>query len=102
VLGDWRRLHNEELHKLYVPPNIIRVIKLRRMGWAGSVRNAYKILFGKPEGKRPRVRPRCRWEGNIINDLREIGCECAVYIHLARFRDQCRAFVNAVMNLPIL
>jgi hypothetical protein len=63
VTGDWRKLHNEELHKLYSSPNIIRMIKSRRMIWAGHVarmgetRNAYRVLVGKPEGKRPLGRP---------------------------------------------
>jgi hypothetical protein len=69
--GDWRKLHNEGLHKLYSLPNIIRMIKTRGMRWAGHVagmrktRNAYRILVGKPEGKRPLGRPRRRWVGNI-------------------------------------
>jgi hypothetical protein len=69
----WRRLHNEELHNLYASLNIIRVIRSRRMRWAGKVprmgemRNTYKILVGKPEGKRPLGRPRRRWEDNIRN-----------------------------------
>jgi hypothetical protein len=76
---DWRKLHNEELHKLYSSPNIIRMIKSRRMRWAGHVirmgetRNAYRILVGKPEGKRPLGRPRRRWANNIKMGLREIG-----------------------------
>jgi hypothetical protein len=71
VTGDWRKLHNEELHNLYSSPNITRMIKSRRMRWAGHVarmgetRNAYKILVGKPEGKRPLGRPRRRWVDNI-------------------------------------
>jgi hypothetical protein len=79
VVGGWRKLHNEELHNLYCSPSIIRIIKSRRMRWAGHVacmgekRNAYRILVGKPEGKRPLGRPRCRWEDNIRMDLREIG-----------------------------
>jgi hypothetical protein len=70
-MGGWRKLHNEELHNLYSSPNIIRMIKLRRVRWAGHVarmgetRNAYRILVGKPEGKRPLRRPRCRWHKNI-------------------------------------
>jgi hypothetical protein len=78
VVGGWRRLHNEELHNLYITPNIIMVIKSRRTRWAGhivhmgDVRNAYKILVGKPEGKRPLGRIRCRWE-NIRIYLMEIG-----------------------------
>jgi hypothetical protein len=73
-------LHNEELHILFSSPNIIREIKSRRMRWAGHVarmaegRNVYKILMGKPEGKRPLERPRRRWEDGIRTDLREIGC----------------------------
>jgi hypothetical protein len=79
VTGVWRKLHNEELHKLYSSPNIIRMIKSRRMRWAGHVarmgatRNAYRILVGKPEGKRPVRRPRRRWVDNIKMDHRKIG-----------------------------
>jgi hypothetical protein len=68
VAGDGRRLHNVELHDLYTSPNVIRVIKSRRMGWAehiarmGGMRNVYKLLVGKPEWKRLLGRPRCRWE----------------------------------------
>jgi hypothetical protein len=79
VTGDWRKLHNEELHNLYSSPNIIRMIKSRRMRWAGHVarmgekRNAYGVLVGKPEEKRTVGRPRRRWLNNIKMDLREIG-----------------------------
>jgi hypothetical protein len=81
VTGDWRKLHNERLHNLYSSPNIIRMIKSRRMRWAGHVarmgetKNAYMILVGKPEGKRPLGRPRRRWVDNIKMDLGEIGVE---------------------------
>ncbi|KAJ4434963.1 hypothetical protein ANN_23535 [Periplaneta americana] len=77
--GEWRKLHNTELHALYSSPNIIRNIKSRRLRWAGHVarmgesRNAYRVLVGRPEGKRPLGRPRRRWEGNIKIDLREVG-----------------------------
>jgi hypothetical protein len=78
VAGEWRRLHNEEL-KLYSAPNIIRVIKSRRMRWVGYVarmgeeRGAYRVLVGRPEGRRPLGRPRRRWEYNIKMDLQEVG-----------------------------
>jgi hypothetical protein len=78
-MGGWRILHNEELHNLYSLSSIIRMIKSRRMRWAGHVtligtkRNAYRILMGKPEGKRPLGRPRHRWVGYIKMDLREPG-----------------------------
>jgi hypothetical protein len=79
VTGGWRKLHYEELHNLYSSPSIIRIIKSKRMRWAGHVarmgekRNAYRILVGKPEGKRPLGRPRRRWMHNIKMDLRKIG-----------------------------
>jgi hypothetical protein len=79
VTGEWRRLHNKELYALYSSPNIIRVMKLRRLSWAGYVarmgerRGAYRALVGKPEGRRPLGRHRRRWEDNIKMDLREVG-----------------------------
>jgi hypothetical protein len=79
VTGEWRKLHNEELHNLYSSPNIIRQIKLRRMRWVGHVAhvggdgNVYKVLVGNPKGKKPLGRPRHRWEDGMIMDLREIG-----------------------------
>jgi hypothetical protein len=79
VTGEWRKLHNEELNNLYSSPNIVRVIKSRRMGWAGHVarmwegRGGYRVLVGKPEGRRQLGRPRRRWEDNIRTDLREVG-----------------------------
>ena len=75
VTGEWRRLHYEELNDLYCSPNIVRVIKWRRMGWAGHVervgeeRGVYRVLVGKPEGRRPLGRPRRRWVDNIRMDL---------------------------------
>jgi hypothetical protein len=79
VTGDWRKLHNEELRDLYSSPRVIRIIKSRRMRWAGHVarmgekRNAYRLLVGKPVGKRPLGRPRPRWVDNIRMDLGEVG-----------------------------
>jgi hypothetical protein len=79
VTGGWRKLHNEKLHNLYSSPAIIRIIKSRRMRWAGRVaqvgekRNVYRLLVGKPEGKRPLGRPRRRRMNNIKTNLLEIG-----------------------------
>ena len=76
ITGEWRKLHNAELYALYSSPNIIRSLKSRRLRWAGHVarvdysRNAYRVLVGKPEEKRPLERPRRRWEDNIKMDLR--------------------------------
>jgi hypothetical protein len=107
VTGGWRKLHNEELHNLYSSPSIIRMIKSRRMRWAGHValmeerRNAYMILAGKPEGKRPLGRPRHRWEEGIIMDRREVGLDYMDLIDLAQDRDQWRTLVNTVMNFGV-
>jgi hypothetical protein len=103
--GSWRKLHNDELHNLYSSPNIVRVIKSRRVRWTGHVarvgagRGVYRILVGKPEGKRPLGGSRRRWEDNIKMGLREICIDRANWIRLAQDRVQCRAFVNTVMNL---
>ena len=78
-MGEWRKLHNEELKGLYSSPYVVRVIKSRRMRWAGHVarmgegRAVYRVLVGKPEGKRPLGRPRRRWDDNIRMDLQEVG-----------------------------
>jgi hypothetical protein len=107
VTEGWRKLHNEELHNLYSSPSIIRMIKSRRMRWAGHValmgekRNAYGILVGMPEGKRPLGRPRRRWVDNIKMDLRGIGWDGMDWIDLAQNRDQWKALVNTVMNLRV-
>jgi hypothetical protein len=101
-------MHDEELHNLYYSPSIIRIIKSRRMRWAGHVtsmggkRNAYRILVGKPEGKRRLGRPRRRREDNIGMDLREIGWGGMDWIDLAQDRDQWRALASTVMNLLVL
>jgi hypothetical protein len=79
VTGDWRKLHNEKLYDVYSSPRIIRIVKSRWMKCAGHVarmgakRNAYMLLVGKPEGKRPLRRPRRRWGNNIRMDLLELG-----------------------------
>ena len=100
-------MHNEELNDLYSSPNIVRVIKSRRMRWAGHVacmgerRGVYRVLVEKPEGKRPLGRPRHRWEDNIVMDLQEVGCGGMDWIELAQDRDRWQALVNAVMNLQV-
>ena len=89
VTGEWRKLHNEELNDLY-SPNIVRGIKSRRMRWAGHVarvrerRSVYRVLVGKPAGKRPLGTARCRWEDNINMDLQEVGCGGMDWIELAQ------------------
>jgi hypothetical protein len=107
VTGEWRRLHNKELYAVYSSPSIIRVIKSRRLRWAGHVarmgerRGAYRALVGKPEGRRPLGRVRRRWEDNIKMDLREVGCGGADWVDLAQDRDGWRALVYTVMNLRV-
>jgi len=107
VTGEWRKLHNEELNNVYYSPNILRMIKSRRMRWAGHVarmregRGVYRVLVGRPEGRRPLGRPRRRWEDNIEMDLGEVGCGCVDWMELAQDRDRWRALVSAVMNLRV-
>ena len=99
--GEWRRLHSEELS------NIVRAIKSIRVRWAGHVarmeedRNAFKILTGKPTGKRPLRRPRRRWDDNITMDLKEFGINTSNWIDSAQNRDCWRALLNAALNLQV-
>jgi hypothetical protein len=105
--GGWRKLYNEELHILYSSPSIIRMINSRMMRWVGHVarmgqkRNAYSILVGEPESKRPLRRPRRRRVDNIKIDLREIEWDGMDWINLAQDRDQWRALMNMVMSLLV-
>ena len=100
-------MHNEELNDLYSSPNIVRVIKSRRMRWAGHVarmgeeRGVYRVLVGKPEGRRLLERPRRRRVDNIRMKLQEVGCEYMDWIGPAQDRDRWRTLVSAVMNLRV-
>jgi hypothetical protein len=106
VTGELRKLHNEMLHNLYSSPNISRQIKSRRMKYAryvarkGEDRKVYKVLVGKPEGKRPLGRR--RWENGIKMDLTDTGWEGVEWVHLAQDRDRWWACWNTVMNLWVL
>jgi hypothetical protein len=107
VIGGSRKLYNDELHNLYFLSSIIRMVKPRRICWAGHVarkgvkRNACRILVGKPEGKRPLGRTRHGWEDNIKMDLKGIGWGGMDWIDLAQDRDQWKALVNTVMTLRV-
>jgi hypothetical protein len=107
VTGEWRKLHNKELRDLYSSPSIIRIIKSRRMRWAGHVarmgekRNSYRLLVGKPEGKRPLGRPRRRCVDNIRMDLGKAGWGDVDWIGLAKDRNRWRVLVNSVLNLRV-
>jgi hypothetical protein len=107
VKGGWRKLHNEELHNLYSSPSIIIMIKLKRMRWAHhgprmeKKRNAYRILVGNTEGKRPLGRPGLRCVDNIKMVLRDIEWDGMNWIYLAVYRDKWRALVNTVMNFRV-
>jgi len=108
VTGEWRRLHKKELNDLYSSPSIGQVIKWRRMRWAGHVarmgeeRGVYKVLLGKPEGKKPLGRPSRRWVDNIRMDLQEVGCGYMDWIGRALDRDRWWMLMSAVMNLWVL
>ena len=107
VTGEWRKIHYEGLNDLYSPPSIDRVVKSRRMRWAGHVarmgerRGVYRVLVGKSEGTRPPRRPRHRWEDNIKMDLQEVGCESVDWFDVTQDRDRWRALVNSVTNLRV-
>jgi hypothetical protein len=107
VTGYWRKLHKEELNDLYSSPNMVRVVKsriLRRVehvGRMGERRGVYRVLVGKPEGKRPLGRPGCIWEDNIKRDLQKVGCGGMDWIELAQDRDRWRAVVDAVTKIRV-
>ena len=107
VTGEWRKLHNEELNDLYSLPNIVRVVKSRRMRWAGHVarmgedRGVQRVLVGKPEGKRPLGRPRLRCEDNIKMDLQEVGGGRMDWMELAEYRGGWRALVGTARNFRV-
>jgi hypothetical protein len=102
-----REESNEELHSLYRSPNIVRVTKYRRFRWAGHVarmeegKRAFKILTGKPTGKRPLGRPRLRWKDNIRMDPEEIGINAGNWVGSAQDTDYWRTLVNAALNLLV-
>jgi hypothetical protein len=103
VTGECRKLHNEELSDLYSLPNIARVVKSRRMRWAGHVarmgegRDVHRVLVGKPEGRGPRR----RWEDNIKMDLQEVGGGCGDWMELGQDRERRQALVSTVMNFRV-
>jgi hypothetical protein len=107
VTGGWKKLHNKELHDLYSSPSIMRMVKWRRIRWAGHVagmgkkRNVFRLLVGTPEGKRPQGRPRCRWIDNIKMDLLEVGLIGVDWNGLAQDRFRWRTLVIMVMNLRV-
>jgi hypothetical protein len=107
VTGKWRKLHNEELNDLYSLPNIVRVVKSRRMRWAGHVvrtgedKGVHRVLVGKPERKKSLGRPRRRWEDNIKMDLQKVGRVREDWMELAQDRDRWRALVGTVRKFRV-
>jgi hypothetical protein len=107
VTGDWRKLHNEELHNFYSSPNIIRMIKSRRMRWTGHVarmwsRGMHMGYWWESQKERDHWEDRVEeWVDNIKIDLSEKGWDGMDWIDLTQDRDQCRALVNTVMNLRV-
>ena len=107
MTGEWRKQHDEELNDLYSLPNIVRVVKSRRIRWAGHVartgeyRGVHRVLVGKPEGKRPLGRPRCRWEDNIKMGLQEVGVGRGDWMELGQDRDRWRALVGTVRDFGV-
>jgi hypothetical protein len=107
MTGEWRKLHNEELSDMYSLQNIVRVVKSRRMGWAGHVarmgegRGVHRVLVGKREGKRQLGSSRRRWENNINMDHQEVGGGFGDWMELAQDRDRWWALVRTVMNLRV-
>jgi hypothetical protein len=104
MTGEWRKLHNEELNDLYSLPSIVRMVKSRRMRWAGHVarmgedRGVHRVLVGKPEAKRPLGRPRRRWEDNIKMDLQEDRGGRGDWMELAQDGNRWRAFVGTMRD----
>jgi hypothetical protein len=107
VTGEWRKLHNEKLNDLYCLPNIVRVVKLRRMRWAGHVarmgedKGVHIVLVGKPVGKRPLGRSRRRWEDNIKMDLQEVGGGRGDWMELVQDRDRWRALGGTMRDFRV-
>jgi len=107
VTDEWRKFHKEELNDLYASPNNVRVIKSRKMRWAGhearmgEKRGLYSVLVGMPVGKRALRRPRRRWVNNIGMDIQEVGCGYMEWVGLAQVRDKWLKLLRAVMNFRV-